>query len=145
MAKVRVFLAKPLIMPITEDDLKSILWEDISIQDNPQYGKVLILICGNKVQAIKLLQMLHENAFNLKIGIDSKSKRYHLALSFSNSEYAIGCDTGKTEKQYPPLGWLKKQMIKSITTGIWTGETPDGFRISWYDLNFKSLEGININ
>lgn len=132
-------------MAITEVDLKRVIWDDISVQQTATGAKILILICKTKKQAATLLKMLHENAFDLQVSINEKTKRYHLALSFSDSEYGIGCDTGKTEKQYPPLGWLKNNSVKFVTTGIWSGTTPDGFRISWYDLNFKELKGISLN
>lgn len=130
---------------ITENDLKGILWEDISIQETAERQKILILICKDKEQGERLLDMLHKNAFSIKISIDKETKRYIIALLFSNSEYGIGCDTGKTEKQYPPLKWIKQNLITYITTGIWMGKTPEGNKISWFRKDFKSLESININ
>lgn len=129
---------------LTEKEIKGIIWRDISVQKMANGQFVLILICEEKEQAKRLIDALHDNPFNLKIFI-SKSGNYILNLEFSNSEFAIGYDTERTKEDYPPLVWLTNHLVKNITTGVWIGETPEGNRISWYDLNVKELVSVSLN
>lgn len=127
---------------ITEDDLKKILWRDISIQTTEK-GHVLILVCETREQSDLLNTMLHKNGFELKISIN-KNKEYVLSLLFDESDYGIGYNTERTDKDYPPLKWLRNQQVKLITTGIWLENTPQG-RKYWYHTTFKELEGVVLN
>jgi hypothetical protein len=129
---------------LKENEIKGKIWRDISIQKMANGQFVLILICEEKDQAKRLLKVLHENPFDLKIFVN-KLGCYILNLEFLNSDFAIGYNTERTKDDYPPLVWLTNHLVKNITTGIWAGETQKGNRISWYDLNVKELGSISLN
>ena len=130
---------------LKEKDIQSIIWRDISIQKDSVGNNVLILICEEKKQSQRLLQTLHDNLFKLGVYI-KKSGEYQLRIEFENSDYIMGYDTERTAETYPPLKLLSTQQVTYITTGIWTGVTEDGFRMSWHSLHFKPLSStINYN
>ena len=112
---------------ITEQELSSILWKDISIQEMPNKEKVLILICETEKQSDRLMLLLQGNTFHLKLLID-KDKCYIIQLYFINSDYAIGNDTKLSIETYPALEWLAKSEVKFITTGIWIDKGVAGYR-----------------
>lgn len=124
---------------ITDQDLKSILWKDISIQKLPNGQHILILICDTTDQSNRLMDMLKNNEFDLNITIN-KDKHYILSLAFLNSEYTIGYNTNETKENYPPLDWLAKSLVKYISTGIWVSK---GF--SEYRQDIHPLDSINMN
>ena len=128
---------------ISEKELTDALFYDFSIQTLPNGNDFLILICKEKVVSRKLLDILHQNAFDLKIFIDEKTSKYSLDFHFIDSELAFKFDTEKNEATYPPLQKLKNSQIKFITTGVWTGRSEQG-RTCEYDHQLKRLGLFNI-
>ena len=119
-------------LSITEKDLTEVQCYDFSIQTLPSKTDFLILMCKRKEGAAKLINILRNNAFDLKIYIDTKTGNYSLYFHFIDVEIIFQFDTGKNETSYPPLKKLKNSQIKFITTGIWTGDSPRG-RTCEYD------------
>lgn len=123
---------------ITEKELTDTLCYDLSIQTLPNRKDFLILICKDKKGSSKLLDLLRNNAFDLKIFIDEKTGNYSLDFHFIDSEIAFRIDTGKNETTYPPLQKLKNNQIRFITTGLWTGRSQQG-RTCEYSLQLMRL------
>jgi hypothetical protein len=111
---------------ISEKDLNDALCYDFSIQKLPSGIDFLILICKEKESSAKLMGILNNNSFDLKIFIDEKTGNYSLDFYFIDSNIAFRFDTGENEIIYPPLQKLKSNQIKFITTGIWTGQSQQG-------------------
>ena len=130
---------------IKKSDLDKLLWRDISIQKLKSGESVFILIFETQQQGEELLKLLKGNAFSIKIFIDPITNHYRLSLLFTNSEYGIHYDTGRTEQDYPPLKWIKDNQIKYITTGIWLNPTPDGHRVAWFRKDFKEINSMPLN
>lgn len=86
----------------------------------------MILICKDKETSARLIEILKNNAFDLQISMNEKNKNYTFEFYFLDSQIALRFETGKNEATYPPLKKLNSNQIKFITTGVWTGPTPQG-------------------
>ena len=125
---------------ISEEQLKSILWQDISILQLSDTDHVLILLCDTIEQSERLLGFLKDNAYDLKVFIDIETKEYRFQIDFLNSDYSIGYKSGRTKESYFPLTWLGGNKVNLISAGI---KLPDGNLM--YDQYFHELDRINFN
>jgi hypothetical protein len=123
---------------LSEKQLTDVLCYDFSIQTLPNGKDFLILICKEKIVTEKLMGILNNNAFDLRIFINEKTGNYSLDFHFLDSELAFRFDTGENEDSYPPLQKLKQDQIKFITIGIWTGQSDKG-RTCEYNPQLKRL------
>ncbi|MEO6254709.1 MAG: hypothetical protein ABIO79_15460 [Ferruginibacter sp.] len=130
---------------ITEDDLKGLLWRDISIQKLENGETVLILVCETAEQSDKLMSVIKANSFALKIFIKKPSNNYLLSLEFYKSEYGIMYDTERTDIIYPPLKWLKDNQVANITTGIWHGTNSEGHHSYQFRRDVHPLGRVMLN
>jgi hypothetical protein len=137
----------------TEKELTDALCYDFSIQTLPQGKDFLILMCKNKEGSTKLMDILSNNAFDLKIFVDEKTGNYSLDFHFIKLEIGFRFDTRKNETTYPPLQKLKNSQIRFITTGVWTGRSelgrtceydPKLMRLGLFDIgdSFKQANGV---
>lgn len=138
---------------VTIEDLNAAQCYDISIQTLPAGQDFLILICKEKEGSNKLLEILQQNAFDLKIYVDETTQQYYLQFEFIDTDIAMKLETGRTETDYPPLKKLKYNQIKFITTGVWTGQSTAGrnceyngqlMRLGEFDLgkSFEQAKGV---
>lgn len=111
---------------VTIEDLNAVQCNDLSIQTLPTGQDFLILICKKKEGSNKLLEMLRQNAFDIKIYVDETTQQYYLQFEFIDTHIAMKLETGRTETDYPPLKKLKDNQIKFITTGVWAGQSAAG-------------------
>lgn len=125
---------------ITEAELSSIKLIDISIQTLPNGKDFLILICETKDDSNRLIDLINQNAFDLKISIEQDG-HYALSLEFIDSEYGLRFVTTKNETNYPPVKKLNR--ITFITTGVWTGKSAQGRQCEYHHQMFR-LGEINI-
>ena len=128
---------------ISEKELADIQCYDFSIQTLENGKDSLILICKEKEGSSKLIELLLQNAFDLKVYVEEKSGNYKLEFEFIDSEIIFLLDTGKNERTYPPLQKLNSKQIKFVTTGIWTGQSEKG-RICEHNLQFMRLGLLDI-
>ncbi len=128
---------------ITMEELNEVQCYDVSIQTLPDGGDFLILICKEKEGSNKLIKLLHQNAFDVKIFINEPSGDYSLVFEFINSDIAFRLETGKNESNYPPIKKLKDNQIKFITTGIWT-DLPSKGRSCEYNVQLFRLGELDI-
>lgn len=122
--------------------MASIRLNDISIQTLPNGKDFLILICETKDDSNRLIDLINQNAFDLKISIEPDGS-YALSIGFLESEYMMKLVTTRNEKNYPPVKKLKNQQITFITTGVWTGKSAQG-RLCEYHHQMLRLGEINI-
>lgn len=116
---------------------------DLSIQSLSSGKNVLILICKQEEKSNKLMGILNQYAFDLKISMNEQTGNYSLDFHFIDSDIGFRFDTGKNETNYPPLQKLKNNQISFISTGIWTGMTQGG-RGCKFNSQFKRLGLIDI-
>lgn len=128
--------------PITEEELNEVHCYDISIQTLPDGKDFLILICETKEGSNKLVELLHQNPFDLKVSIETNGD-YSLILDFIDSDFGFKLETDRNEKNYPPLIKLKSNQIQFITTGIWTGKSAQG-RTCEYNTQLMRFGELNI-
>lgn len=127
---------------ILEENLGVIKWYDISIQTLPNGKNVLILICEGKENSDKLIQLISQNPYNLIVSIEANGN-YALSFEFFESEHVLKLLTQKSEKNYPPVKKLHDNKITFLTTGVWTGDSPQG-RNCEYHSQLVRLGELNI-
>lgn len=128
---------------ILEKALVDVQFYDLSIQSLSSGKNVLILICKQEEESNKLVDILNQYAFDLKISMNEQSGNYSLDFYFIDSDIGFQFDTGKSETTYPPLQKLKNNQISFISTGIWTGMTQGG-RSCKFNSQLKRLGLIDI-
>jgi len=111
---------------VTIQDLKKAQCYDLSIPTLPSGQDFLILVCKEKDGSNMLLEILRQNAFDIKIYVNETTQQYYLRIEFIDTDIALKLETGRTEIDYPPLKKLKDNKIKFITTGVWTGQSSVG-------------------
>jgi hypothetical protein len=67
---------------ISEKELTDVLCHDFSIQTLTVGKDFLILMCKEKESSAKLMDILNQNAFDLKIFVDEKTGNYSLDFHF---------------------------------------------------------------
>lgn len=127
---------------ITEEELNEIHCYDISIQTLPDGKDLLILICETKEGSTKLIELLHQNPFDLKVSIEAGGN-YSLVCDFIYSDIVFKLETDRNDKNYPPLKKLRDNRIRFITTGIWTGKSAQG-RTCEYSTQLMRLGELDI-
>lgn len=125
---------------ITEAELGSLKLIDISIQTLPTGKDFLILICETKDDSNRLIELINNNPFDLKIFIEPDG-HYALSFEFHESEYLLKFVTPKTEANYPPV--KKLDQITFITAGVWTGKSAQGRQCEYHHQMFR-LREVNI-
>ena len=109
--------------------LKTMAWEDFSIQSHSTYGYLLILICKDEPSARNLLLFLNKNTPTVRVSMNSKTLEYSIHFFFKNTSESLEYKTGKTIKTYPPLHWLGSGVLQGVTTGLMSSSNRlDAFR-----------------
>jgi len=111
---------------LSEDALKEAKCYDYSIQQLENGKNVLILMCEDAEGSNKLNQILHNNPFDLKVSIEEDTNNYILTFKFIETDLVFQLKTGRNEKTYPPVTWLKEGKVKFITTGVWGNDSEKG-------------------
>jgi hypothetical protein len=118
---------------ITEKLLQELKWNDFAIMDFKDGKIVLIFLVESSDKANRLRELFYD--FDLKVYVNQTTKIVTIGISFNNSEFNIGYDTGRTAKDYFPLTWLLESKVNYLTTGF---KDPDG-QIH-YNKNLYKLE-----
>lgn len=141
---------QPLMKNVMDDkEIEYILenagWEAISIQKDKNDKTVLILVCSSKSSADNLLRLLQTEDYNLMVKENPTSKVCEILIEFLNRHFAIGCDTGRTINDYPPLVHLYKEEIEYMTTGTFLGHYENGDALYFYNGLCSLLDKIHFN
>lgn len=128
---------------LSEKDFSTILCDDLSIQEL-SYGKnVLVLMCQDEKNSLKLLEILRHNQFKLSAYIDDKTGEYKLDFQFVNAEIGFLFDTKKSVQSYPPIKKVVENGINYLTTGVWDADSAKG-RTFRYSNDFIKIGDVNI-
>lgn len=122
---------------LTEQDLSTFQYDGLSIQPMTNGKYLLILMLKNRSESKKLMDILHENLFDLAITVNEETGIYNLIFHFTDSDLNMEINTGKTETSYPNIKNLQNNTLHSITTGFWNHpEQPGSFE---WNQNLKKI------
>ncbi len=106
------------MIKIPEYELREMEWKDISIINDADGNKMLILICEDNITKIKLYHALSTKIYRTLIFIE-EDKTYTISIEFELADRAIKVNTGLTSVAYPPLIDLNTGNVNKITAGVW--------------------------
>jgi len=114
---------------LTEQDLSNFQYDGLSIQPLTNGKYLLILMLKDRSESERLMNILHENLFDLAVTINEETGIYKLIFQFTDSQLNMEFNTGKTEASYPNIKKLENNTLHSITTGFWINdpEQPGSF------------------
>ena len=130
---------------LIESVLEKIKWDGISIQIDPDGKNVLILVCETKHNADIFYDLLEKVKYSLTKIFYPETDIYGLSISFTDTKYAIGCNTKRSEKSYTPIKLLKEGLIDYMTTGTLYGYNEGDEAIYLYNKPCSLFDKIHLN
>jgi hypothetical protein len=115
-------------MELRQEHFSGVVWNDISIQKIDDHDKLLILICENNEQSVKLYHIITSYSYDIKLSFNTE-KELIVRLDFINTEFYIELNTHRKEEIYYPIGWLRGGLVNYVTAGHWLNDsTTDMFK-----------------
>ncbi len=122
---------------ITAELLQELHWRDFSIMPHDD-SQVLVLVYDDHNNAERLLRLLHEKPFDIKILKEDGTSKHMIDLTFLESDLTIRTVFNKTEETYPIAERIANG-VKHLSTGI---PNPDKANSYLYALKTKIIDEL---
>ena len=102
-------------MPVTEALLEELTPIDFRVLPDEN---VLVFIYPQAGNDERLLRLLHENEFNIRVLIENETERHVIEIEFIETHIVMRMVFNKTETDYPLRRYANEGVIQNISCGI---------------------------